>query len=222
MPTFGQMIAGYVGGRRAGGPWKGVLAALIPVAIFLTVVGMASHGILTNEISFVANLPSYVGSGISAHVPVLAPYIEFITVYVATFVESLSLTLKFGLNGYLVTVIFAYIGGIVSYQRRKEKEYVSSGTPVRLPGPARQAVVTNASPSRPTGWFDAHPESLDSMKKIPVASRSKAKSPKRVPQTSSKPTKPPKVKKKQKEATASKKQEMVGKKLAERALRNYR
>lgn len=222
MPTFGQMIAGYVGGRRAGGPWKGVLAALIPVAIFLTVVGMASHGILTNEISFVANLPSYVGSGISAHVPVLAPYIEFITVYVATFVGSLSLTLKFGLNGYLVTVIFAYIGGIVSYQRRKEKEFVGSGAPVRLSAPARQAVVANASPSRPTGWFDAHPESLDSMKKIPVASRSKAGSPKRVSQTSSKPTKPPKIKKKQKEATTSKKQEMVGKKLAERALRNYR
>jgi hypothetical protein len=223
MPTFGQMIAGYVGGRRAGGPWKGVLAALIPVAIFLLVVGMANHGILTTEISFVADLPSYIGSGISTHVPVMAPYIDFVTIYVATFVESLSLTLQFGLNGYLVTVIFAYIGGIVSYQRRREKEFAGSGTPTRVSTPARPAVAASAPSSRTTGWFDAHPESLDSMRKIPVTPKPKARAPKKVPPTSSKPSKPSKSKKKrQKKAAVSKEQEMVGKKLAERALRNYR
>lgn len=222
MPTFGQMIAGYVGGRRSGGPWKGVLAALIPVAIFLLVVGMADQGILTNEISFVANLPSYIGSGISTHVPILAPYIEFATIYVATFVESLSLTLQFGLNGYLVTVIFAYIGGIVSFQRRREKEFAGSGTPVRVSAPTRQTVAASVPSSQPTGWFEAHPESLESMKKIPVASRSKARMPKRVPPDSGKPTRRTKSKKMQKRPAASKKQEMVGKKLAERALRNYR
>jgi len=51
MPTFGQMIAGYVGGRRAGGPWKGAIAAFIPVAIFIIVLAMANHGILSEEIS---------------------------------------------------------------------------------------------------------------------------------------------------------------------------
>src|SRR3989304_7173370 len=36
LPTFGQMIAGYVGGRRAGSPWRGVAASLVPVfAIFI-------------------------------------------------------------------------------------------------------------------------------------------------------------------------------------------
>jgi len=34
LPVFGQMIAGYVGGRRAGAPWKGMIAALLPVAFF--------------------------------------------------------------------------------------------------------------------------------------------------------------------------------------------
>src|SRR3989337_919678 len=33
LPTFGQMIAGYVGGRRAGSPWRGVAAALVPVVL---------------------------------------------------------------------------------------------------------------------------------------------------------------------------------------------
>lgn len=222
MPTFGQMIAGYVGGRRSGGPWKGVLAALIPVAIFLLVVGMANHGILTNEISFVANLPSYIGSGISTHMPILAPYIEFVTIYVATFVESLSLTLQFGLNGYLVTVIFAYIGGIVSFQRRREKEFAGSGVPVRVSAPARQASAASPPSSQPIGWFDAHPESLESMRKIPVVSKPKAGTPKTVPPNPSKPTRRAKSKKKEKRAVASKRQEMVGKKLAERALRHYR
>ena len=29
LPVFGQMVAGFVSGRRAGKPWKGVLAALL-------------------------------------------------------------------------------------------------------------------------------------------------------------------------------------------------
>src|SRR2546426_9390446 len=35
LPTIGQMIAGYIGGRRAGGQWRGGGAGVAPVAFIL-------------------------------------------------------------------------------------------------------------------------------------------------------------------------------------------
>ena len=215
MPTFGQMIAGYVGGRRAGGPWKGIIAAFIPVAIFLALTSMADHGILTAEISYVASVPSQLAAGISANIPVLAPYIDFAGLYVTTFVESLSLTLGLGLNGYLVTVIFAYIGGIVSAQRRRETELTRSGIPTVIATPT--AMLSGQPAPTRKSWYDSHGESLSSMKKVPV--KSSAPVQKSVPKAKSAPKGKPKPKQKKR---AAKDKEKIGQKLAERAMRNYR
>jgi hypothetical protein len=231
MPTFGQMIAGYVGGRRAGGPWKGAIAAFIPVAIFMAVLAMANQGILTEEISYVAGVPSYIASALHANVPVLAPYIEFVTVYVTTFVESLALTLGLGLNGYLVTVIFAYIGGVVSSQRRSEMEYARAGVPTVIVAGQHHPPFATAKSPVPRGWHDGQQATLGSMKKIPVASGKKASGQRKGTVTPakppSKPSKRPKTKakgqkKKKKSTTAVEDRERIGRKLTERALKNYR
>lgn len=223
MPTFGQMIAGYVGGRRAGGPWRGAIAAFIPVAIFLAVTGMAHNGILTNEVSAIAGIPSFLAASVSTNVPVLAPYIEFITTYVTTFVASLSLTLQLGLNGYLVTVIFAYIGGVVSQQRRKEMGFARAGVPTVISVAPHQTVFGNA-PSTPSGWYDTHPESLRSMRKIPVKPAGRPSSTKKAAVAKKQQSRSAKKKKAEHEKSSmtSKERERIGQKLAERALRNYR
>ncbi|MFQ5909710.1 MAG: hypothetical protein ACE5IJ_03190 [Thermoplasmata archaeon] len=185
---------------------------------------MANHGILTSEISSIVGLPSYIASEMSAHVPVLAPYVDFATIYIATFVESLSLTLQLGLNGYLVTVIFAYIGGIVSSQRRKEIEFARAGIPTTVLASPRQTLVS-APLSGLRGWYDVHPESYGSMKKVPVAmARRRADGVRKA--SPSKPSKPSKANtmepKKEKSAASSKERERIARKLTERALRNYR
>jgi hypothetical protein len=230
MPTFGQMIAGYVGGRRAGGPWKGAIAAFIPVAIFMTILGLAEHGILTQEVSYVAGVPSYVASAIYANIPVMAPYIEFMTVYVTTFVESLTLTLGLGLNGYLVTVIFAYIGGVVSAQKRNELEYARAGVPTMITSRQTRARFASTPAPAATGWYDS-PQRLDSMKKIPVApgkavagQKKAAPRPAKASAKPAKPGKPAKTKKKQKKRaqTTDKDRERIGRKLTERAMRDFR
>src|SRR3990172_7864540 len=46
LPTFGQMIAGYVGGRRAGSPWRGVAASLVPVVLIFVALSVVDQGIL--------------------------------------------------------------------------------------------------------------------------------------------------------------------------------
>ena len=46
LPVFGQMVAGFVGGRRAGKPWKGVLAALVPLTVIFVISSLVDSGIL--------------------------------------------------------------------------------------------------------------------------------------------------------------------------------
>src|SRR5256885_5947564 len=116
----GPMIAGYVGGRRAGSPIKAVIAALMPIfAIYIANVGYA-HNFASHQIDFVASLPMVVSDGASSILPFLAPYKDFMVAYMRGFVEALTSTFGMGTNGYLMVVIFAYICGLIAEQTRRE------------------------------------------------------------------------------------------------------
>lgn len=116
----GPMIAGYVGGRRAGSPMKAVIAALLPVlAIYFANLSYA-HNVAARQIDFVASLPMIVSDGLSSILPFLVPYKEFLVSYMTGFVQALTTTFGMGTNGYLMVVIFAYIGGLIAEQTRRE------------------------------------------------------------------------------------------------------
>jgi hypothetical protein len=116
----GPMIAGYVGGRRAGSPMKAVIAALLPVfAIYLANASYAAS-VASRQIDVVASLPTIVGDALASILPFLVPYREFLVSYMAGFVSALTTTFGMGTNGYLMVVIFAYIGGLIAEQTRRE------------------------------------------------------------------------------------------------------
>ena len=116
----GPMIAGYVGGRRAGSPMKAVIAALMPIfAIYIANLAYA-HNFASHQIDFVASLPMVVSDGAASILPFLAPYKDFMIAYMRGFVEALTSTFGMGTNGYLMVVIFAYIGGLIAEQTRRE------------------------------------------------------------------------------------------------------
>jgi hypothetical protein len=116
----GPMIAGYVGGRRAGSPMKAVIAAMMPVfAIYIANMSYAAN-VAKGQIGFVASLPTIVTDGLSSILPFLVPYREFLVSYMAGFMSALTTTFGMGTNGYLMVVIFAYIGGLIAEQTRKE------------------------------------------------------------------------------------------------------
>src|SRR5437870_4899673 len=116
----GPMIAGYVGGRRAGSPIKAVIAALMPVfAIYIANITYA-HNFASHQIDFVATLPMVVSDAAASILPFLLPYKEFMVAYMQGFVEALTSTFGMGTNGYLMVVIFAYIGGLIAEQTRRE------------------------------------------------------------------------------------------------------
>jgi hypothetical protein len=125
LPIFGQMIAGYVGGRRAGSPWKGMLAALVPVIFIFIVSGLVRLGIIPTVIFGVDLSPDAIVAVITANVPVLQPYVEFVNMYLTNFFTSLHSTANLGLDSYVTTVAFAYIGGVLSQQNRRELEMLA-------------------------------------------------------------------------------------------------
>jgi hypothetical protein len=120
LPIFGQMIAGYVGGRRAGSPFKGMMSALIPVIFIFAVTMLVRAGIIPTVILGIDLSPDAIAAVVAANVPVLQPYLEFVDMYLTSFFTSLHSTASLGLDSYVTTVAFAYIGGVLSQQTHRE------------------------------------------------------------------------------------------------------
>ncbi len=124
----GPMIAGYVGGRRSGSPMKGVVAALLPVLVIFIANTAYMRGVASYQIDFVASLPQALAGGIAGVLPFLMPYKEFLVGYMTGFVNALQNTFGMGTNGYLMVIIFAYIGGLIADQTRRELYYKSGSS----------------------------------------------------------------------------------------------
>ncbi len=124
----GPMIAGYVGGRRSGSPMKGVMAALLPVAIVLIANTAYTRGVGSTQIDLVASLPQAFAGGVASVLPFLMPYKDFLVGYMSGFVKALQSTFGMGTNGYLMVLIFAYIGGLIADQTRRELYYKSGAS----------------------------------------------------------------------------------------------
>ena len=139
LPMFGQMIAGYVGGRRAGSPWKGVAAAILPVVCLYAIVTGFDSGLLPSHMFGVAVAPAALGGALSHNIPLISPYLDFSSDYVGSFVKGLEGTSPYGINTYVLTVAFAYVGGVLALQNRREIEYsagaVTSTTTVLVHDP---------------------------------------------------------------------------------------
>jgi hypothetical protein len=128
LPMFGQMIAGYVGGRRAGGPWRGVAASIFPVVALYGVMSGFSSGLLPSHLFGVAVAPAALATALNTNIPFLSPYIQFSSEYVSAFVGGLAGISPYGINTYVLTVAFAYVGGVLAEQNRREIEYNSGST----------------------------------------------------------------------------------------------
>ena len=156
LPLFGQMIAGYVGGRRAGGPWKGVAASILPVVCLYIVVTGFDSGFFPSHVMGVTIAPAVLAASLGESIPLISPYIQFSSEYVGSFVDALAGSSPYGINTYIVTVAFAYVGGILAEQSRREIDYASgsvmSNTTVLMPNSHQnqaQRFHPYPEPSRP-------------------------------------------------------------------------
>ncbi len=120
-PPFGQMIAGYVGGRKAGVPWKGALAALAPMSIIFLLFILRAMGSHVSEIDWFLGFPGRGADFVSENLPVFGPALAFMSDYLHKFAEALW-SAEFFVYPYVLTVVFGYVGGIMSLQHRREME----------------------------------------------------------------------------------------------------
>ena len=243
--SAGYMVAGYVGGRRAGSPWRAVFAALIPVVIIFGVSAAYDAGYARPQIEFLAGLPASIATGIGDAVPFLQPYTQFVVEYLTTFVVALQSLFGMGTNGYMVTIAFAYIGGIVGDQTRREiaaRGGSSSGSAsVRIiqpiverlhlgghaPETVRPVRADRLVGAHPSGVHRAHghPSSLSDMQKVAaqVDSRHAARAPPKSPATAEdeEAREAPRETERPAPAHPSRDQAVEMQRFVERALRNY-
>jgi hypothetical protein len=131
LPVFGQMIAGYIGGRKAGSPWRGLIAAILPVIALFAVITTLDY-VFTQNLYGSGTTTTSLLAGFTAGMPVVGPYLDFTREYVAKFIDSLAGTSPYGLNSYVITLAFAYIGGILADQTRREIEAISGSAGSRM------------------------------------------------------------------------------------------
>lgn len=160
LPIFGQMIAGYVGGRRAGSPLKGMLAALVPVIFIMLFSNLVRMGIIPTSYYGIHLDPESVVSMVTTTIPVIQPYVEFVDMYLTSFFTSLHSTARLGVDSYVTTVAFAYIGGVLSQQNHREMVLLSkmsrggTNTTVVLEGNTFAAAPEASSLRRSRGFED--------------------------------------------------------------------
>ncbi|MGE4274852.1 MAG: hypothetical protein AB7E27_02165 [Candidatus Methanomethylophilaceae archaeon] len=145
LPIFGQMIAGFVGGRKAGSPNKGMLAALIPVGLIMLIIYFGRQGVIP-EIGFLDVETSTLIAAFGSDIPQLTVYMEAVVQYMQSFFYAIESTTSLSLNSYIITVAFAYVGGILAEQTRREMDFM-----VRLGNPR-----TRPSEDMPRSWKAAN------------------------------------------------------------------
>ena len=126
LPIFGQMIAGYVGGRRAGTPMKAIIAALMPLLVILVISYGFDSGLFPSEVNGIIINPEMLMNGAGDNMPFVGPYITFATMYINSLMGAVQSVTLLKVDNYIVTIAFAYIGGIIADQTRRELEFVAS------------------------------------------------------------------------------------------------
>ncbi len=177
IPLFGPMIAGYVGGRKAGNPWRGALAAVLPVVVISLISLIVISSVAFPELQNLFTLPLLILSGFGTIIPPIAPYTVFLANYLTAFVVALQQTAVMGFNGYLVTIIFAYIGGLVAAQVYQERKVLAEEEPRPVTYEVQAPPVTPMQPVQPVpmmpaapAWYGVHGEQYDQSRRIPLVS----------------------------------------------------
>ncbi len=107
IPVIGQIIAGFVGGRKAGSPYRALLATGIATFAFVVMLTIASMIIWAVNPDF--NVDSAKDSSLFASICVD---------YAQKLFGCNDLTVNYG--EYLMTVAFGLVGGVLADQARKE------------------------------------------------------------------------------------------------------
>jgi len=151
LPLFGPMLAGYVGGRRTGGPKKGLFASMIALIVIGVVHFAVNRAILPTELDSWFAMPSALIAS-AYEVPALAPYVDFLEMYWTSFFISVIGGLPYSPNSYIITAIFAYIGGVIAIDKTREVSKAMKEKEPTVTLDFSKAIQSTPTPSLQRGW----------------------------------------------------------------------
>ena len=145
LPVIGPIIVGYITGRKAGGPLKGLVAMAVPVFFYFFII----HAIHVGWIHIPPIVESYFTGTALTSVAAL-PFMNYVetTVNTATNI-ALYFTnyLYYAPPSFFIMFSFAFIGGVVSRQVILERGLYKERAPKRVP--KKQKVKMEDIPRRP-------------------------------------------------------------------------
>ncbi|GEM_PF-1969880 len=153
LPLFGPMIAGYVGGKRAGSPARGTLMAIIVIGLFYLL--SAPEMLASLPVDIMAMRDGAMAS-IAIQFPWLEPATTFVVSYTTPTVTLLSGKISYTPQSYSILLVFAYVGGTLAMQKREEIRLLAlsritssmSVQPILRPMPHHSAAPEYADPYR--------------------------------------------------------------------------
>ncbi len=135
LPVLGPMIIGYITGRKAGGPIKGLLAMMVPIALYFLIVQAIAIGWI--HVPHIVN--TYFTNTLASEV--MVPYLrETISTGIAVGTDIMSY-LYYAPSAFFIMLAFAFIGGAMSRQVILEKGIYPTGTTFKKASVRKKATV---------------------------------------------------------------------------------
>ncbi|MCJ2541000.1 MAG: hypothetical protein LN414_07015, partial [Candidatus Thermoplasmatota archaeon] len=145
LPVVGPAIAGYVGGRKAGGPLRGIIAVLIPAMVLFVMLAAASESM--------DMVPTGMVSGVSFDPEALADIPAQSIPLVAGLQQSIGSWAAAPPDVMFIMIVFAIVGGALSSLRRREEETVIEKVGIPL-GELKERVLKEQAEQDPTLYAD--------------------------------------------------------------------
>ncbi len=125
IPMIGQMVSGFVGGRRAGSPMRGLIASFTGTIVVLSILFIAVEGLRAIN-SALINDPEGEIATIAASYPLLEQLMNLALSYARDLFGSADFTVNY--STYMITIPFGIIGGIFANQAQKEARIIVART----------------------------------------------------------------------------------------------
>lgn len=121
LPVIGPIIVGYVTGRKAGGPVKGMIAMIVPILLYFFIV----YAIAVGWVNIPPVIQGYFnGSFIGGLVnSTFIPYFRETVSATMEFATATRAYLYYAPSSFFIMIAFAFIGGTISRQIILERRY---------------------------------------------------------------------------------------------------
>jgi len=119
LPIIGQAFAGYVGGRIAGTPARGMAATLIVALGLIGLMLVLSSGAI-GGLDFLNTDPKVIIQNVGMDFPLLGTLLMYIMMFIQGFFAFFGGTTSMAVNIYIITVVFGLIGGLLAERHTKE------------------------------------------------------------------------------------------------------